>query len=131
MAAIGTSQQQQAVPEPLGPEDLQGVFDCLKWALSPQTEQRTQAEAALRALELRPGFCSCLAVGALAAIMAFNLLAAGASLLNISAIAPQNYVSTYPQEILSSKDADHSVRWLAAVHFKNSCNKYWRARLPG
>jgi len=36
-----------------------------------------------------------------------------------------------PQEILASKDADHSARWLAAVHFKNSCNKYWRSRLPG
>lgn len=35
------------------------------------------------------------------------------------------------QEILASKDADHSARWLAAVHFKNSCNKYWRSRLPG
>lgn len=36
-----------------------------------------------------------------------------------------------PQEILASKEADHSARWLAAVHFKNSCNKYWRSRLPG
>lgn len=36
-----------------------------------------------------------------------------------------------PQEILASKDADHSARWLAAVHLKNSCNKYWRSRLPG
>jgi hypothetical protein len=35
------------------------------------------------------------------------------------------------QEILASKDADHSARWLAAVHFKNSCSKYWRSRLPG
>jgi hypothetical protein len=34
-------------------------------------------------------------------------------------------------EILASKDADHSARWLAAVHLKNSCNKYWRSRLPG
>ncbi|KAL4857594.1 Importin-11 [Chlorella vulgaris] len=34
-------------------------------------------------------------------------------------------------EILASKDADHSARWLAAVHFKNSCSKYWRSRLPG
>lgn len=38
---------------------------------------------------------------------------------------------THWQEILASKDADHSARWLAAVHFKNSCNKYWRSRLPG
>lgn len=56
---MATGMGQQAA---LGPEDLQGVFDCLKWALSPQTEQRSRAEAALRALELRPGFCSCLAV---------------------------------------------------------------------
>ena len=35
------------------------------------------------------------------------------------------------QEILASKDAERSAHWLAAVHFKNSCNKYWRSRLPG
>ena len=29
------------------------------------------------------------------------------------------------------KDADHSARWLAAVHFKNSVSKYWRSRAPG
>lgn len=84
-----------AQAQPLGPEDLPNVFNCLKWALSPQQEQRQQAEAALRGLETRPGFVSCLA------------------------------------EILASSDADHSARWLAAVPFKNCCNKYWRARLPG
>lgn len=35
------------------------------------------------------------------------------------------------QELISSKDADHSARWLAAVQLKNSVNKYWRSRLPG
>ena len=29
------------------------------------------------------------------------------------------------------KDADHSARWLAAVHFKNSISKFWRSRAPG
>ncbi len=35
------------------------------------------------------------------------------------------------QEIILSKEADHSARWLAAVHFKNSINKFWRSRAPG
>ncbi|KAK9787255.1 hypothetical protein WJX73_002919 [Symbiochloris irregularis] len=32
-------------------------------------------------------------------------------------------------EILSSKEADHSARWLAAVHFKNTSVKTWKPRL--
>jgi len=35
-------------------------------------------------------------------------------------------------EIINRQEADHSVRWLAAVHLKNSINKYWRFRsTPG
>jgi hypothetical protein len=35
-------------------------------------------------------------------------------------------------EIIDRQEADHSVRWLAAVHLKNSINKYWRSRsTPG
>lgn len=35
-------------------------------------------------------------------------------------------------EIINRQEADHSVRWLAAVHLKNSINKYWRYRsTPG
>ncbi len=47
----------------LGPGDLQLVFECLRGALSQNTVIQKQAESALRALEARPGFCSCLAVG--------------------------------------------------------------------
>ncbi|KAL3137935.1 hypothetical protein ABBQ38_005182 [Trebouxia sp. C0009 RCD-2024] len=31
-------------------------------------------------------------------------------------------------EILKSKQADHSVRWLAAVQFKNTIAKRWRPK---
>ncbi|KAK9822576.1 hypothetical protein WJX74_006339 [Apatococcus lobatus] len=31
-------------------------------------------------------------------------------------------------EIFSSKEADHSVRWLTIVHFKNSMSRNWKAR---
>lgn len=47
---------------PLGPGDLQAVFQCLQSALSHEPSTQKQAEAALRELETRPGFCSCLAV---------------------------------------------------------------------
>ena len=46
----------------LGPQDLQAVFDCLRSALSHDPATQKAAEAALRELETRPGFCSCLAV---------------------------------------------------------------------
>jgi hypothetical protein len=36
-----------------------------------------------------------------------------------------------PQEVVSSREAEHSARWLAVVHLKNSVTKYWRSRLPG
>ena len=49
----------------LGPGDLQLVFECLRGALSQNTNIQKQAESALHALEARPGFCSCLAVGGL------------------------------------------------------------------
>ena len=47
---------------PLGPGDLQAVFDCLKGSLDQNPAIQRDAEAALHALETRPGFCSCLAV---------------------------------------------------------------------
>jgi hypothetical protein len=34
------------------------------------------------------------------------------------------------QEIIASKNVDHSVRWLATIHFKNSIARHWRLR-PG
>lgn len=49
----------------LGPGDLPAVFDCLRSALSHDPATQKQAEAALRELETRPGFCSCLAVSRL------------------------------------------------------------------
>lgn len=50
------AQQQQS----LGPSDIAGLFECLKGALEPTSQK--QAEAALKSLEARPGFCSCLTV---------------------------------------------------------------------
>jgi hypothetical protein len=47
---------------PLGQQDLQGVFECLKGCLSQDIHVQKQAEAALNSLGTRPGFCSCLAV---------------------------------------------------------------------
>ena len=47
---------------PLGPGDLQVVFECLKGGLSQDLQVQKQAEAALNSLGTRPGFCSCLAV---------------------------------------------------------------------
>lgn len=46
----------------LGPGDLPAVFECLRLALSHDSATQKQAEATLRGLEPRPGFCSCLAV---------------------------------------------------------------------
>lgn len=46
----------------LGPADLPGVFALLGSALSHEPATQKAAEAALRELEARPGFCSCLAV---------------------------------------------------------------------
>lgn len=34
------------------------------------------------------------------------------------------------QEIIASKNVEHSVRWLATIHFKNSIARHWRLR-PG
>lgn len=47
---------------PLGPGDLQTVFQALKDSLSQNTVVQKQAESLLHSLETRPGFCSCLAV---------------------------------------------------------------------
>jgi hypothetical protein len=131
----------------LGPADLQLVFECLKGALSQNSAIQKQAEAALHTLEARPGFCSCLAVrGALSSLLGLSIVelaARAGSGLEAVPIAPSGYHTRhfpclvqqcavcFPQEIIPSKEADHSARWLAAVHFKNSVNKYWRSRVTG
>ncbi len=58
----------------LGPGDLPAVFQCLQSALSHEPSTQKQAEAALRELETRPGFCSCLAVRVM---RMYALMAAG------------------------------------------------------
>jgi hypothetical protein len=32
------------------------------------------------------------------------------------------------QEIIRNKQADHSARWLAGIHFKNTIGKHWKTR---
>jgi len=54
---------------PLGPGDLQRVFDCLQGSLSQDSIVQKQSEAALYALETRPGFCSCLSVSSVVAVL--------------------------------------------------------------
>jgi hypothetical protein len=142
----------------LGPSDLPAVFECLRSALSHDPTTQKQAETTLRELESRPGFCSCLAVRdrrckarnhhapalqrkpgdaeACRRPSPIQLQLAAATghcppTLRRSPGCCRLHLLFALQEILASKDADHSARWLAAVHFKNSCNKYWRSRLPG
>lgn len=119
----------------LGPGDLTLVFECLRGALSQQPGVQKQAEAALQALEARPGFCSCLAVSRAPGIVRLGG-GHGSWSERAAALPPAPHSCESPalprsQEIIASKDADHSARWLAAVHFKNSISKYWRSRLPG
>lgn len=151
-----------AAAAPLGPSDLPAVFQCLQSALSHDPSTQKQAEAALREMETRPGFCSCLAVRVTYTLHQFPerrvlgplAFAAGSrqcSSFHRAARCRSCCIALQPQaclplrfhpfaaahgplglqEILTSKEADHSARWLAAVHFKNSCNKYWRSRLTG
>lgn len=47
---------------PLGPSDIGPLFEMLKAALSNDGGTRKQAEAAMKSMELRQGFCSCLLV---------------------------------------------------------------------
>lgn len=54
----------QQVPElpPLGPGDINDLFQCLQDTLSNDVTKQKAAEAALKQHESRKGFCSCLAV---------------------------------------------------------------------
>lgn len=107
----------QAQLPPLGPKDSVELFDCLKQSLSQDSVVQKSAEAALEQYERRPNFCACLAVSGPSARHA----------------PTQIHVTNSPrvarlQEILRSKQADHSVRWLAAVQFKNTISKRWRPK---
>ena len=105
---------------PLGPENSVELFDCLQQSLSQDSLVQKSAEAALEQFERRPNFCACLAVSMTnKATFGFSLctLRCSTSVCNVSL-----------QEILKSKQADHSVRWLAAVQFKNTIAKRWRPR---
>lgn len=54
---------QQAPELPaLGPQDINDLFHCLQQSLSNDVRKQKAAESALRQLESRKGFCSCLAV---------------------------------------------------------------------
>ena len=54
---------QQAPELPaLGPQDINDLFLCLQQSLSNDVSKQKAAESALRQLESRKGFCSCLAV---------------------------------------------------------------------
>ena len=61
-AALMQPATSSPAPPALGAGDLGAVFRCLQSALSHDSTTQKQAEAALRELETRPGFCSCLAV---------------------------------------------------------------------
>jgi hypothetical protein len=114
---------------PLGPGDLPAVFECLKGSLSQNGAVQKQAEAALHALQTRAGFCSCLAVRPAppARPPARRRRPATSPPPHSPLISP-----LVAQEIVSSREADHSARWLAAVDLKNCVNKFWRpSRLPG
>lgn len=126
---------QQAPELPaLGPHDTNDLFQCLQQSLSNDVAKQKAAESALRQHESRKGFCSCLAVR--------HALRSCAEL--VSAPSPsrhecyvhdrmwncrQSMHCQMLQEIVGTKAADHSARWLAAVQLKNSITKYWRPRL--
>jgi len=79
--------------------DVSAVLACLQAVLRPGPDQKA-AEAVLTSLEGRPGFCSCLA----------EVIGSGA--------AQQG-----------QQQHDHSARWLASVHFKNTVLRHWRTGL--
>lgn len=103
---------------PLGPEDSADLFSCLQQSLSQDSHVQKSAEAALEQFERRPNFCACLAVS----------VCCQASLASCHAHCMHRVQCMVLQEILKSKQADHSVRWLAAVQFKNTAAKRWRPR---
>lgn len=106
----------QAQLPPLGPEDSVELFDCLKQSLNQDPLVQKSAEAALEQYERRPNFCACLTVS--------ELIARRVQPKHVT----DNSRVARLQEILRSKQADHSVRWLAAVQFKNTISKRWRPK---
>ena len=101
----------------LGPGDISTLYECLRGALSVSIHQNA-AEETLTSLGHRQGFCSCLAVRPWPVPKV--RLPAGACLTS----------RLDAQEIIASKNVEHSVRWLATIHFKNSIARHWRLR-PG
>jgi hypothetical protein len=108
---------------PLGPGDLPAVFECLKACLNQNSSVRGEAEASLNTMSGRSGFCSCLAVSRNAHYGYFSFVPPlGHSRLS----TVQIHGNLRIQEIALSKDADHSVRWLAAINLKNAATMRWR-----
>lgn len=105
---------------PLGPDDSVSLFDCLEQSLSQDSLVQKSAEAALEQYERRPNFCACLAVSC-------NPLLDRSTTIAIKLVVLK-FLECQLQEILRSKQADHSVRWLAAVQFKNTIAKRWRPK---
>ena len=103
----------------LSAADVPNVLQCLQGALNPDVGVQKQAEAVLASLEQRPGFCSCLGVGPAAMLAHMTDRRAEA----------YSWHRLDSQEIVGNKENDHSARWLASVHFKNTVTRAWRGRL--
>ena len=106
---------------PLSTEETNAVLTCLLGALSSDPAVQQQAEQTLQAWESRVGFCSCLSVSARP--QRCRPADRPAALRRSRPTAWRA-----PQEIVANKAAEHSARWLAVVHLKNSISKYWRVR---
>ena len=122
----------------LGPSDIAGLFACLKGALEPASQK--QAEAALKSLEARPGFCSCLTVSSVSLSPSLVVTADYHRCLpapiygdsrTLDTPSPDSMQHIISQEIVGAVDADHSARWLACTELKNCIAKNWRPRLDG
>eukprot|EP00890_Picochlorum_soloecismus_P003878 jgi/Picsp_1/4491/NSC_06712-R1_armadillo beta-catenin-like repeat-containing protein len=105
--------------DPLTLDDIPGIFSLLSNSLSHDHRQQKEAEGQLRALEIRPNFCSCLLVSDT------NFSGNG----NIRLVEVQLSLRDFVQEIVSHKEADQAARWLASVYLKNMVSKYWRSRV--
>lgn len=115
-----------AAMQPLTQDEYHGLLTCLQGALDQDSGVQKQAEAYISGLEPRPGFSSALTVRRGVAC--------------VGEAPPQPVFGSpgssmrgglcLPQEVVCNREADHSARYLASVHLKNSINRSWK-RKPG
>lgn len=112
----------------MGPLDLDRLFACLRGAISTDAGVRSSAEATLQSLEDQSGYCSCLAVRIHSHLLCCIYMKYKADPKTWLQGRSFTLCSSSSQEIISSKQADHSARWLATIQLKNTIMRHWRQR---